>query len=94
MIHKKHVNRYAEIQDEDFDSVSKHFEQITHSSMNEMNNFLNLRQLIKPLISQFQSESHLKVGTTFQINNLPNLYTVPSPIIWCGSSRSEKSLWI
>lgn len=40
MIHKKHVNRYAEIQDEDFDSVSKHFEQITHSSMNEMNNFL------------------------------------------------------
>lgn len=40
MIHKKHVNRYAEIQNEDFDSVSKHFEQITHSSMNEMNNFL------------------------------------------------------
>lgn len=40
MIHKKHFNRYAEIKDEDFDSVSKHFEQITHSSMNEMNNFL------------------------------------------------------
>lgn len=40
MIHKKHVNSYAEIQDEDFDSVYRHFEQITHSSMNEMNNFL------------------------------------------------------
>lgn len=85
MIHKKHVNRYAEIQDEDFDSVSKHFEQITHSSMNEMNNFL-----IRSSINQ----THLKVVTTFQINNLPYLYTVPSPIIWCGSSRSEKSLWI
>lgn len=39
-MNKKHFNRYAEIQDEDFDSVSKHFEQITHSSMKEMNNFL------------------------------------------------------
>lgn len=33
------LSRYAGIQDEDSECMSKHFEQITHWSMNEMNDF-------------------------------------------------------